>query len=967
MKKNVTKFSRLFMMAFMLIVLLTAAAANSVAVAEEAVPQTREYNQAFDRLLDNGKGSGSQAAYRSIVWAEGQCDDVTEPIFKIGSPKISAGFETLNIELRSPDESVKLSDIMIGLRISDSDAVAAENSYLLSDEEVIGGITFSAGEDIGSEWSTLTIDFTQTDIRVNGAAFDSTVPDAMLGFHLFAAETSAGGSLDIRRIFVTAGASETVVLNFDNVNESWWYQSESGTYRDYPACYSFTDSKVIASDASSANNLDGAYSAIVLSIAGSGNITVAPVNENGETGEAKAWSDLTDLNGTPLAAVGSGFQNAVISLESLGMVNIKGVCVSVEGGQALVSGAFFTNMEDLKPDESFPQLDVSSIAYMTQFGFEYLTAGADYDKAVEDCAPFNCDYILSYSAENCAITNGHLVLDAQGQSYVNMKIRSKVASEGRRYLVFKYKLTDGATLNEFRFDVLTTDGDVGVGIKYAAECYAGIALSSVSDINPYEGNNGYQYLIVDLELTFGERYISGVDVYFGGAGQMLIDEIYYVHPVTPEMNYSENILSEAMTLNVSDGSDYCYLGGMDLDGAVHDGMEIVMRGSEGYTLNEVRIEMGGSTAWFVNNDSGTFYDVYGRFMPVLSVENQVYTIDFEKSGITGALENMHIHATGVAGGAQLIIESIRYIDYAPEEMQYTEEVLAEDFAGREFIAAAPGYAYIGYVNGASAADSQFMVVEVEGDISLLRFEFVGIGTYWITENDQGTLRDENGNTFPVSGAQTLVIDLGKSGITGTVGDIHIHNEFAAAGDVLRITSVKFASYAENSEIIVLPENDDSAPEITGNIPSSGTVGEEISVSASAEDNYGGEVSIEFEVTLGSETIIITNGKFTPEKAGTYSVKVIATDEAGNSDEQVFSIVVSDAEIPECTEHVDEDNDGKCDICGKDMPSENEPEDPDGPAQTEGPGAGLYIVIGLVLIVAAVIIFYVVKKKNKKNS
>ena len=377
--------------------------------------------------------------------------------------------------------------------------------------------------------------------------------------------------------------------------------------------------------------------------------------------------------------------------------------------------------------------------------------------------------------------------------------------------------------------------------------------------------------------------------------------------------------------------------------------------------------MGGSTAWFVNNDSGTFYDVYGRFMPVLSVENQVYTIDFEKSGITGALENMHIHATGVAGGAQLIIESIRYIDYAPEEMQYTEEVLAEDFAGREFIAAAPGYAYIGYINGASAAGNQFMVVEVEGDISLLRFEFVGIGTYWITENDQGTLRDENGNTFPVSGAQTLVIDLGKSGITGTVGDIHIHNEFAAAGDVLRITSVKFASYAENSEIIVLPENDDSAPEITGNIPSSGTVGEEISVSASAEDNYGGEVSIEFEVTLGSETIIITNGKFTPEKAGTYSVKVIATDEAGNSDEQVFSIVVSDAEIPECTEHVDEDNDGKCDICGKDMPSENEPEDPDGPAQTEGPGAGLYIVIGLVLIVAAVIIVYVVKKKNKKNS
>ena len=762
-------------------------------LADEAAPQTREYNEAFDRLLDAGAGAGSERAYRSISWSAGQCDDVTDPVFKVGSPKISAGFESLNIELRSPDGSIKLEDLKIGLRTADSDEIAATNSYVLSHEDIIGGISFSAGDDIGSEFAVMSIDFASTEVKISGNAFDSTVPDAMLAFHLYTADSTVAGKLDIRKVSVTTGSNETVVLDFDTVNEAWWNGGESGTFVDIPKHYAVTDKISIASDDAAHNNLDEKYSAIVLNIAGE-SATVAPVMEDGTVGAAKAWSELTDLAGTPVAALDGNFRNAVISLESLGAKKIKGVEIS---GNVLVAGAFFTNLDTIKPDKYFPVLDTESIAYMSQFNFEYLTAGPDYDKAVTDSAPFNCDYILSYSTKNNVIKDGHLVLDAQGEAFTSIKIRSKVASEGRQYLVIKYKLENGATLNDFRFDVLKTDGDTGVGIKYANQLLAGTGLPSLSEANPYHGTNGYDYLVVDLEKTFGERYISGVDMYISGEGQVLIDEIFYAHPVIEEGELGENILAAPQELAVQDADGgYQYLGWIGLDGKKHDGIEIVMRGEGNATLNDVRFEMGGKVTWFADNAEGTFVDSYGRKMPALSAENQVYFIDLSESGITGALNEIHVHGAPVAGGGKIVIESIRYFDYPEATLETTDEVLANDFPGKEVVAGAAGYSYIGWINGSVGNGYKYLIVEVEGDISKLRMEFAGHGVFWIEQNDSGSLRDRDGNLFATSGKQTLVIDLEKSGIVGNLSDIHVHHEFAAAGDVLKITSVKFAKEAE---------------------------------------------------------------------------------------------------------------------------------------------------------------------------
>ena len=1042
---------------WMMIVVLTVALLTSTCLAvfasAEAEPQTRDFNEAFDRILDGGKGAGAEAAYRSIAWEAGKCDDVTDPIFKVGSPKISAGFESLNIEVRSTDESVKLADLKIGLRTADSDDVATANSWALDHEDMIGGITLSAGTDIGADWVTISIDFTSTDINVNGNAFDSTVPDAMLAFHLYAVDNTKAGKLDIRKVSVTTGATETVVLDFDGINESWWFGGEAGTFADIPQGYAIADSKDIASDDAKANNLDEAYSAIVLNIAGSGAVSVAPILEDGTAGTAKAWADLTDLAGTPVAALDGTYRNAVISLESLGATKIKGVRVSVSEGKAFVAGAFFSNLESIAPDKHFPVLDMDSIAYLSQFDFEYLTAGPDYDKAVEECAPFNCDYILSYSTKNNVIKGGHLVLDAQGEAFTSIKIRSKVASEGRKYLVLKYKLQNGATLNDFRFDVLKTDGDTGVGIKYANQFVVGNALPSLSEANPYAGTNGYSYLVIDLERTFGERYISGVDMYFSGEGQLLIDEIFYAHPVVKEAKYSDNILTDPIVLIVTDAEPgYQYLGWLGEEAKAHDGIELVMKGSEGYSLADVRIEMGGHAVWFAQNNEGTFHDIYGRMMPALTTENQVYTIDFANSSISGAIGHMHVHGSPVVGGATLTIESIRFIDYVVEleytdevlaadfpgkevtagsagysyigwingslgkgydymvmevegdisdlriqfpegvrwiaenaegslkdangnlfptsgaqtlvidlaksgitnlgdihvhhtfanvgdvlkiksvkfakekvEMITTEEVLAADFPGKEITAGGTGYSYVGWINGSAGAGNEYMIMEVEGDISKLRLEFEGSGIRWIEANDAGSLKDANGNLFPTSGAQTLVIDLEKSGIE-TLAGIHVHTEFANVGDVLKIKSVKFSSKKVGYEDIQMPINDDTAPEISATVPETGVLGTEIALSATATDNYGGDVEIAYEVLLGTEVITLTEGKFTPAKVGTYSVKVTATDAAGNVATQTLSITVS------CT-HADANHDGKCDKCEENVEIVHDPADANGKCPT----------------------------------
>ncbi len=986
-------------------------AAVPAAAEEAAAPQTREFDESFDRMLDAVAGANdAELAYRASAWEAGKCDDIEDPIYKIAGPKISAGFDQLLLEVRSPDESIKLKDLTLGIRISDAVPV---KPYALDHADISGGITLSEGEDIGANWVTVAIDFAQTEVGI-----ETSNPDAMVGFHLYA--NGVAGKLDIRKVAVAKGGSETVVMQFDGADYGiWWNGGEAGTFQIVPPCYAISASKQIASEVASSNNADGKYSAIVLGIFGSGDVKVAPVLADGTVGAAKAWNELKDLAGNALPAIDGADKNVVIALDSLGAREIRGVELSVNGGTVYVSRAFFTNLETVVPQLNFPVLDMSTADYMTQFDYEYLTAGADYDKAVTECAEFGMNYILSYSGKNNVITNGHLVLDAKGEAYTGIKLRSTVASAGRQYLVIKYRLEGRSDLTDFRFDVLSTATDTGYAVKYPHEWYADTALLSTSNLNPYAGDN-YSYLVIDIAKTWGAADISGVDMYISGEGQILIDEIFYADAAGSSLQYTDEVLAADFPGKelTAGGEGYAYVGWINGSvGKGHRYMELTVEGD----ISQLRFEMAGSGVfWASENAEGTLLDKNGNKLSQLSGA-QTVLIDLVASGVNiGALADIHVHNNFAAAGDVLKITSIRFAKELPPALNWGEEALAADFPGKELTAGGPGYAYVGWINGSVGKGCRYMQLEVEGDISLLRIEMGG-GVYWAKENAQGTLKDYSGQNLAVhSGKQTLVIDLLASGVDiNKLADIHIHNEFAAAGDVLKISSVKFANetvneitwgdealaadfagkevtagaadyayigwingsvgagkrymmltvegdisqlriemgggtfwvtenaqgtlknvygrpiantsgaqtiiidleatganYAALADIHVhnnfaavgdvlkitsvkfgnvkidLTENDDAKPVIDWTLIPDVKVGDEVALSASASDNYAAadKISLSFEVTLDGKAVEVKDGKFVAA-AGTYTIKLTATDEAGNEAVETKTLTV----------------------------------------------------------------------------
>lgn len=938
---------------------------------ESIAPQERVYDANFDRMLEDASGDNATPAYRAVSWSAGQCDDLNDPIFKIGSPKISAGFNTLSIELRSPDSSVKLENLTIALRVADDDAVTLANSYALNNEVIEGAVSLSKGTEIGSDWVTLTLDFTQSEVQVNGSAFDTTKPDALLGFHLYANNGQAG-KLDIAKVYVSSASGDTILENFAGVKDYWWDNSEAGCFTDIPRCIEINSSMEIKSEVATSNNVNEAYSAIVLKIAGSGNVSIAPIAEDGTAGTAVAYSSLKDLAGTAVATLDANYRNAVISLESLGLKKIQGVKIIVEDGQVNVAQAFFTNVESVVPDRLFPTIDVKSIAYLSQFGFEY-TPDADYEKAVEDCASFNCDYILSYSAEKPVITNGHVVLTDKGNAYSNIKIRSKTPSEGRDLLVIKYVAKNGATLDNFRFAVVKSDPDANSEIVYANQLKAGVALPSLSEKNPYSDGD-YSYLVVDLDKSFGVVEISGIDMYYSGEGELLIDEIFYCNKVRPSLASDNKIVYDSYDALPSTDSGYWWIdisadasisiveGALKIDvpastsvciggakpsnnkDAKHAYMVIRMK-AETLTMDTFRI------VWLDDNTSyanaGGFVTLDGKDF-VLTDEYQDFIIDLDASGISRDIEGYRLWLGGWNSEAgSLYIDEVYFTDLAiPAKENY--EINANLIHNEE------GYTYVGGGDFVNTNGYRYMKVDITSlntmSLEGIRFELKGPDKLlWsgqdFTVADPVALGDGEEAELRT---QSFIFDL--NGIEN-VTQFHIHMNAINVDSSFK-AEVTYFDYIPYPNSVELPRNDDSKPQISVTIPEAGTVGKEISIIANAIDNYG-EANVEYEVTLNGNAITVADGKFTPNAEGTYTVKIKATDAEGLVTEHIRTIVISGANSDEPVT----------------PPEPSEPSEPTEPSGDNGglsTGAIVGIVIGAIVLIA-VIVFAVISIKKKKNA
>ena len=974
--KRTQKFTSLFLSIVIVVVLVSSLTVGVAFAADEPTEaQTRVFNATLDRMLDDVTGTDTTPAYRAISWDAGKCDDLNDPIFKIASPKISAGFDTLEIELRSVDGSVTLADLKMALRVKDDDTVVAANTYALDDDVIVGAIDGA----IGADWSTLSFDFTQSDIQVDGKAFDTTQPDALLGFHILADATKAG-KLDIRKVSVTKSGAETVVENFDTVQTEWWKGTEAGCFVDYPRCYTITDSKEIKSTVETSNNVDEAYSAIVLTIAGNGNVSLAPIAEDGTVGNAVAWADLKDLNGTSVAALDANYRNAVISLSSLGATKIQGVKVIVSEGEVSVAKAFFTNMETVVPDKFFPTIDTDSIKYLSQFNFNYVP-GDDYKKATEDCAPFNCDYILSYSVEKPVITDGHVVLTDKGNAHSNIKIRSKVESEGRQYIVIKYVLRNGATLNAFRFALVKSDPDDNTATVNANQLQAGVYLPSLSEKNPYS-DGAYNYLVVDIEKTFGiAESVSGIDMYFSGVGEMLVDEIFYADSVKPVLDvenkhvfdaYEEmpaaptywwTDFSDASKLSVVDGAlkievpastAVCFGGAKPNNNKDYGCRYMVIRmKSDNLDMSTFRIAWLGGTTSYAN--AGDFTTIDGKEF-VLTGDYQDFVIDLEASGIDKAIEGFRLWLGGWnAEAGTLYIDEIYFADLAVAQEQ--------TYSASASVTAGEGYHYLCGGDFVNSKDSRYMQLDLTAlntfkfDEFRLEIQFKSGSDPRIMYSNQGVML-ANGTEFKVADAavlgegetatelkQSFVFDLDALGIDYTdIKAVHAHMTNANVDSDVKV-DVKYFDYVAGLSTVNIPRNDDTNPVLNVTIDGADSkVGDEITIAATATDNYDGGVTIVYEVTLNGETIEVVNGKFTATKEGVYNVKVTAIDANDNKATFAQSVTVTAA----AQDETPADNGVKNDDTGL------------------GAGAIAGIVVGCLAAVAiiAVVAVFVIKKKKK---
>ena len=118
---------------------------------------------------------------------------------------------------------------------------------------------------------------------------------------------------------------------------------------------------------------------------------------------------------------------------------------------------------------------------------------------------------------------------------------------------------------------------------------------------------------------------------------------------------------------------------------------------------------------------------------------------------------------------------------------------------------------------------------------------------------------------------------------------------------LAVTEYSEAGTPTNAEICItgitdINDRDVDAPIIDiSEVVTSATVGEEVLVSATATDNVDENVLVAITIyDSEGETISVVNGKFVPEKAGTYVVVFTAVDAAGNIAEQRAQIEVEEA-------------------------------------------------------------------------
>lgn len=732
-KKNRVCFLTVFLLVTMLnFSLLSAQNIMIASVREDDRYLGREFDPKFDRLYDDftrkhleniegtkltyvatsGKGvylterkNHLEAYYSSTI---GVTKDA--PVYKVASPANTGGSYPFLVFIMKGEDGASINDLYISFRYDDNHEDIDVDLTQLYDPDLY------PLPELTNEYQVYIIDLAssldgKTFVRKDGTG-EIPAGAALAGFHLLAKTTGGKGTLYIKEVYWSKDPNTTCFTDDENnsllddfnrevlsdtTGTTIWWRGGSRESRiiGQHLVLDYTQENISYYSAGIENsNIDGMYDNFVLKIRGKKggeNIKIMPIylKEDGKLifGEAKLLSELKGPDNKYLPKITNEFQNVVINFEANGWdkkVNGFGFeSIDGESGIIYLDKIFFTNMEY---DAStvltkYPIIDVNDIRVFDDFEREVVGATKDYDPNNPIALENNFLYIIAYAGiDRMYIENGELVLDCSKNSdYIQYTVASNVKNNDGiyKYVVFKMRGEEGATLQNFRIKTIDPTGTRSQDVWGNGGLKSGPGLP-IPDLNvqnyPYITNDGYYYIIIDLKASNLSTQIDGFDIFYSGQGKLYIDTIFFANPGKPVLN-KENILMfddfNRDTLIPADPSsinkwyieaanativDNCLL--LNATGFVHSYYKsagypnnfdepkeyfvLKMKGEEGTTLESFRISVitdkGESPERFANQGQL----VSSPYVPIaeLTEDFQEYIIDLQAS-------NLPVRAQGV--------------------------------------------------------------------------------------------------------------------------------------------------------------------------------------------------------------------------------------------------------------------------------------------------------------------------------
>ena len=468
-------------------------------------------------------------------------------------------FQYLVLRLRG-SHGASIEDLSIGFRLDDNHEILVVPFVDTFDPDLENNV-----RELDGTWHNYVISITDTldGKEYVGKTGYTNVPatGVMVGFHLMNTNPSGSGILEIKDAYYSKSPNPIFPYEGSDYsqNRDYW----SGTVGVQVGSYVTIQpnghyGEYIPSDV----NPDNTHVVLRLRQATPGvldinDLSIAPIFANGTVGDVTSFADLTDLP----ASLGSAWLNVVIPFAEIydGTDQIAGYKFINHGDVAVsISQSFLSYLGDYEAVE-YPVLNLEDALIFDNFNRATIGTTAQWTADNQVAIDNGFTYLISYSGLFAStIGDGHITLDSTGGGFVSYKAHStsKANLNEYRYLVFKYKLSEGATLNDFRVSLLNFN-DQSTSVIYANQWVAGLGLPSIpEDMGTYPYKDGeWTYLIVDLELTDGYKTdVAGFEIYYTGSS-ISFDAIFFANPIT-DLNQSSEFLwatFEGLTLGSAQG------------------------------------------------------------------------------------------------------------------------------------------------------------------------------------------------------------------------------------------------------------------------------------------------------------------------------------------------------------------------------------------------------------------------------